>query len=324
MVWPMVRPTPLRLCRRIAPALGAAIAAAVMPVSAAQAAPWNTAAFTAWQFADAAKEYAGKNCGPAVARAEREQQPVSALDRIRMQQAGLADGNVAVSHRRPAYMPAVAMRAPPVTMEPAAAGIGCAPLAPAARWMAPVAPKRTAGRQLQDFGGQDFLASTIVPIRRTAFDAQWARVSARGAGQANVRAAMMSAGEGASRREQVAAVNRWVNGRVRFTEDTVNYGQRDYWADAAETLRRGAGDCEDYAIAKMQILAAIGIAREDMFLTLARDNIRRADHAVLVVKLDGQPLVLDNGSDALLDGSVANDFRPVYSFSGDRRYLHGF
>ena len=75
---------------------------------------------------------------------------------------------------------------------------------------------------------------------------------------------------------------------------------------------------------KMQILSELGIPREDMFLTLARDTIRRADHAVLVVRLDGQPLVLDNGSDALLDGSVANDFRPVYSFSGNRRFLHGF
>ena len=172
--------------------------------------------------------------------------------------------------------------------------------------------------------GGDFLNSRIVPVRRTGFDAQWTRVSARGAGQANVRAAVLSAGARPSRRDMVEAVNRWVNGRVEFTEDSVNYGKRDYWADAAETLRRGRGDCEDYAIAKMQILSELGIAREDMFLTLARDTIRRADHAVLVVKLDGRPVVLDNGSDALLDGSVANDFRPVYSFSGNRRFLHGY
>ena len=203
-------------------------------------------------------------------------------------------------------------------MEPAAGGMRCAEFAPA------TAGGLKAGSLGQVRDDTDFLDSRIVPIRRTGFDAQWDRVSARGAGQANVRSALLSAGEGASRRDRLDAVNRWVNARVRFTEDSVNYGRRDYWADAAETLRRGMGDCEDYAIAKMQILAAMGIARENMFLTLARDNIRRADHAVLVVILDGQPLVLDNGSDELLDGTVANDFRPVYSFSGARRFLHGF
>ena len=203
-------------------------------------------------------------------------------------------------------------------MEPAAGGVRCALLA------TDTSRGFRAGLPGQARPGTDFLDSHIVPIRRTGFDAQWERVSARGAGQANVRSAGLSAGAGASRRTKVAAVNRWVNERVRFAEDRVNYGSRDYWADAAETLRRGAGDCEDYAIAKMQILTAMGVARDDMFLTLARDTIRRADHAVLVVMLAGQPVVLDNGSDELLDGTVANDFRPVYSFSGDRRFLHGF
>lgn len=298
----MVRSTPLGLCRRIA--LHAAGAAALIAPS-AHAAPWNAVAFTAWQ--QAVEAPAG--C-VAVAARDGAGEQMSALDRIRMQQAGMSDGNQP-AHRRASYLPAIA--AVPVKMEPAAASIGCATFAP------------DEGRGAAASGrSSDFLASRIVPIRHTGFDAQWARVSTRGAGQANVRSAMLSAGAQPSRRDMVAAVNRWVNGRVQFAEDSVNYGKRDYWADAGETLRRGKGDCEDYAIAKMQILSALGIAREDMFLTLARDTIRRADHAVLVVRLDGQPLVLDNGSDALLDGSVANDFRPVYSFSGNRRFLHGF
>ncbi len=304
----MVRNKPSRLRRQLALA---AVSAGMILAPAAQAAPWNAIAFTAWQHALVAKT----RCSSAPAAGAE----LSALDRIRLQQSGLADKTEVSSARGADRIVPMAMRsAEAKRMEPAAGGVRCAQLAPA------MPSGFRAGSRGQVRAGTDFLNSHIVPVRRTGFDAQWDRVSTRGAGQANVRSALLSAGVGASRRKKVDAVNRWVNARVRFTEDRVNYGRSDYWADAAETLRRGAGDCEDYAIAKMQILAAMGIAREDMFLTLARDNIRRADHAVLVVMLKGQPVVLDNGSDELLDGTVANDFRPVYSFSGDRRFLHGF
>ncbi len=308
----MVRTKPSRLRRQLALA---ATSAGMIFAPVAHAAPWNTIAFTAWQHALQPQA----QCSSVSAQNEAAPSQLSALDRIRLQQSDLAARQPASLLPKPerilpmAMGPAVGER-----IEPAAGGVRCARLAP------DVSSGFRAGSPRQAKAGTDFLDSHIVPIRRTGFDAQWQRVSARGAGQANVRSAVLSAGAGASRRMQVAAVNRWVNARVRFAEDSVNYGRRDYWADAAETLRRRAGDCEDYAIAKMQILAAMGIARDDMFLTLARDNIRRADHAMLVVMLEGQPLVLDNGSDELLDGKIANDFRPVYSFSGDRRFLHGF
>ena len=304
----MVRNKPLRLRRQLALA---GVSAGLIFAPVAQAAPWNAIAFTAWQ--NALQSQA--RCSSAPVEAEAVSSQLSALDRIRLQQSGLAEG-------RSALPQGGAGRIVPLPshdrLEPAAGGVRCARLAPETSLRFKAA---SLGRART---GTDFLDSHILPIRRTGFDAQWDRVSARGAGQANVRSAVLSAGTGASRRMQVAAVNRWVNARVRFAEDSVNYGRRDYWADAAETLRRGSGDCEDYAIAKMQILAAMGIKRDDMFLTLARDNIRRADHAVLVVMLNGKPVVLDNGSDELLDGMIANDFRPVYSFSGNRRFLHGF
>lgn len=308
----MVRTKPSRLRRQLALA---AMSAGMLLAPAAQAAPWNAIAFTAWQ--TAIQPQAG--CSDAAADSQGASSALSALDRIMLQQSGVAESRSASPLNEAGRIVPMAMRsAAGRRMEPAAAGVRCARLAPS---ISGGFKGGSLGRAKAD---TDFLDSRIVPISRTGFDAQWDRVSARGAGQANVRSAVLSAGEGASRRAKLAAVNRWVNARVRFTEDSVNYGRRDYWADAAETLRRGAGDCEDYAIAKMQILAAMGIAREDMFLTLARDKIRRADHAMLVVMLDGQPMVLDNGSDVLLDGTAANEFRPVYSFSGDRRFLHGF
>ena len=124
--------------------------------------------------------------------------------------------------------------------------------------------------------------------------------------------------------DRIASVNSWVNRKVAYTADAKLYGKADYWASADETLAKGKGDCEDYAIAKMEILAAMGIARGDMYLTLARDLVRRDDHAVLIVKVDGRAIMLDNATDTLLDGDRANDYRPILSFNTNKSYLHGY
>ena len=50
--------------------------------------------------------------------------------------------------------------------------------------------------------------------------------------------------------ERLKRVNSFVNQQVQFSEDTAVWGQTDYWATPVETLGRGAGDCEDFAIAK--------------------------------------------------------------------------
>ncbi len=121
----------------------------------------------------------------------------------------------------------------------------------------------------------------------------------------------------------LSAVNAWTNTRVRDVEDAVQYGQADYWASARTTLTRGAGDCEDVAIAKLQILAAMGVNRSDLYLTITRDLIRNADHAVLIVKLGGKFWLLDNSTDQVLDAAQSNNYRPIMSFSTTRSWLHG-
>src|SRR5690606_30186376 len=98
----------------------------------------------------------------------------------------------------------------------------------------------------------------------------------------------------------LAAVNSFANSRIRYVEDKMLYGKADHWAGAKSTLKAGAGDCEDIAIVKMQLLAAIGVPRSDMYLTIARDLARNADHALLVVKINGQTWLLDNATDKIL------------------------
>jgi predicted transglutaminase-like cysteine proteinase len=124
--------------------------------------------------------------------------------------------------------------------------------------------------------------------------------------------------------EQLEAVNRYVNGRVKFIDDIRQYGVDDHWTTAADTLRRGRGDCEDYAIAKLQLLRSAGFAERDLYLVILHDALRRTDHAVLVARAEGRLLVLDNGTDRLFDSYEMPDYRPIVSFSGNRAWAHGY
>ena len=69
-----------------------------------------------------------------------------------------------------------------------------------------------------------------------------------------------------------------------YSED----GVADRWSAADDTLARGRGDCEDYALAKLAMLRRAGFADRDLYLVLVKDLARRADHAVLVVRSDGK------------------------------------
>ncbi|MDZ4307781.1 transglutaminase-like cysteine peptidase [Allopontixanthobacter sp.] len=168
----------------------------------------------------------------------------------------------------------------------------------------------------------DFLASKRIKISNTSLEADWRRVNS---GQLSSNWASRQLGAGKrSEEELVQAVNAYANRAIRYAEDRDLWGKADYWANAKTTFRLGQGDCEDIAIAKMQMLAALGIKREDMILTLARDLIRGADHAVLIVRLGGQFVMLDNTTDKLIDASQSQGYRPILSFGSSQSWIHGF
>jgi predicted transglutaminase-like cysteine proteinase len=179
------------------------------------------------------------------------------------------------------------------------------------------------GIQQKPLAAGDFLASKRLPVAHTAFDAQWERVSSYGVSHRLASAVAQKGSLGASK-ANLAAVNSWTNQHVRFVEDRVQYGQSDYWASAQMTLRRRAGDCEDIAIAKMQLLAALGVPKSSMYLTIARDLVRNADHALLIVKSDTGTWLLDNATNEVLDASTSHDFRPILSYSSGGKWLHGY
>lgn len=168
----------------------------------------------------------------------------------------------------------------------------------------------------------DIFNSVAMPIGQTALDARWNRVGSAGvSGRAASFAATLRDRDERSRLE---AVNAYVNARVAFTNDSRQFGVADRWSSANETLARGRGDCEDYALAKLAMLRRAGFADRDLYFVVLKDLARRADHAVLVVRSGGRFLVLDNGTNRLFDSAQLGDYRPVVTFSAGQRFTHGY
>lgn len=124
--------------------------------------------------------------------------------------------------------------------------------------------------------------------------------------------------------ERLDAVNEFYNRRVLFREDPQVWGQADYWASPLETLARGQGDCEDFAIAKFFTLVAAGVPAPQLRLVYVRAQIGgtlgpSVAHMVLAWYATpmAEPLILDNLITEVRPASRRPDLVPVFSFNAD-------
>jgi predicted transglutaminase-like cysteine proteinase len=121
--------------------------------------------------------------------------------------------------------------------------------------------------------------------------------------------------------QRLALINDFFNQRIGFREDTETWGRIDYWASPLETLEKGQGDCEDYAIAKYFSLLAAGVPEARLRLVYVRAMLdgRRQAHMVLAYysQPDAEPLILDNLQTAVLPAGRRPDLQPVFSFNGE-------
>lgn len=125
---------------------------------------------------------------------------------------------------------------------------------------------------------------------------------------------MMLSARGMDHGAQADTVNRFFN-RLAYRTDAQEYGQSDHWATPVEFLTRGAGDCEDFAIAKFFSLKALGFADDDLRVVAVFDRVERIGHAVLTVSIGGSRFVLDNRSDVVFPETRFRDYRPVLSMN---------
>lgn len=168
----------------------------------------------------------------------------------------------------------------------------------------------------------EFLGSRRIKIGSTPLDGAWRRVS-RSSVAVSPSDLLGQAFE-APRLDQIRKVNAWVNRKIRFVEDRQLYGRADYWATAGETLKSRKGDCEDIAILKYHLLLNAGFDPAKMYLTIAKDTIRRRDHALLVVEEGGSFYLLDNETSNLLPGDQAHDYAARFSYSAQSSWIHGY
>jgi predicted transglutaminase-like cysteine proteinase len=143
------------------------------------------------------------------------------------------------------------------------------------------------------------------------------------AAQARVQALLQEIAEIATRDDEtrLRVVNTFFNRSVIYREDQEVWGVVDYWATPIETLSKGAGDCEDYAIGKYFSLIAAGIPSVKMRLVYVRAQMGASIQAHMVLAYyaqpDAEPLILDNLITDIRPASRRPDLSPVFSFNAE-------
>jgi predicted transglutaminase-like cysteine proteinase len=123
--------------------------------------------------------------------------------------------------------------------------------------------------------------------------------------------------------EKLQKVNSFFNKNIAFASDMDVYGVEDYWATPIESLSRGAGDCEDYAIAKYFSLKIMGVAEEKIRISYVKSLQYNMFHMVMLYYKtpDAEPLVLDNLVNAIKPASERKDLLPIFTFNGAGLWL---
>jgi predicted transglutaminase-like cysteine proteinase len=131
---------------------------------------------------------------------------------------------------------------------------------------------------------------------------------------------MARAASGLDLDARAAFVNVAVNRLVEYELDPPSAPGADVWSTPYETLARGAGDCEDFAITKFFLLVASGAPHQGVRLLYARyhwpDLMAPAvPHMVAVARWPfADPWVLDCIDPLVVSLSLRDDLEPVFSF----------
>lgn len=142
----------------------------------------------------------------------------------------------------------------------------------------------------------------------------------------NLRSSLLKNLKNASEIKKLNSVNTWFN-YIHYRSDKQLYKMSDYWATIYEFVGRGAGDCEDYTIAKYYTLKALGVdpRRMKFAYVIYRDRHgRKIPHMVLAYfkiprpKTKSDILILDNTNRLVLPASKRkNIIRVLKMINGD-------
>jgi len=113
-------------------------------------------------------------------------------------------------------------------------------------------------------------------------------------------------------RQAIDAIHRWVKDAIRYEEEPGNY-----WQAPQETLARGRGDCEDFAILWFASLRIHGLWPEDV--RLSHINTGAGAHMICEANIDGTWWALDN----MLSRPVKFHRPPVYQTNEQGTWVGG-
>lgn len=122
--------------------------------------------------------------------------------------------------------------------------------------------------------------------------------------------------------QQLAEAHRQVLQKVRWAHDLDTIRVADLWANAGETLERGAGDSEDIAIVTMQVLKAAGWNPRDLYISIGREK-KVGTHIVLLARAPSGFYVLDDRANRAMTPQEHARFTPVLTLSEGKSWIHG-
>jgi predicted transglutaminase-like cysteine proteinase len=129
--------------------------------------------------------------------------------------------------------------------------------------------------------------------------------------------AIVDSGRTLTGRARLGVINRGINLKIRPMSDLALYGADDVWSPPLATFAIGAGDCEDYAIAKFVALQEAGVSADDLRIVILQNDIRKEYHAVVAARLDGNWLMLDNLHMIMVEDQQVRAYHPVFLIDHD-------
>ena len=180
-----------------------------------------------------------------------------------------------------------------------------------------------------------FFGSATIPFSNISSKADWSRVNAKGitfnkdqcfTPNCNLRLAGLEGltdNKNKSFLALIQQINKGVNTAIKYSSDSAIYNKPDYWASANETISRGQGDCEDFAILKHAMLVKAGVPEKSLSLVVLKDTKRKLFHAVLAVSTNKGHFILDNVINRVYLDQDMPQYQAMFSFSLDKSWLHG-
>ena len=117
--------------------------------------------------------------------------------------------------------------------------------------------------------------------------------------------------------KKLKRVNDFFNKMIFFVNDIELYAVKDYWATPVEFLCHGAGDCEDYAVAKFFSLKTLGVEEGKLRMAYVKSLTYNEMHMVMAYYStpSAEPLILCNQIDEIKPASERKDLVPIFTFN---------